>query len=43
MKAFVINSYHEYLRQQVPGIEEGNDLPDNQLNELRRNYIEQLL
>ena len=43
MKAPVINSFHEYLRQQVPGIEEGNDLPDNQLNELRKNYIEQLL
>jgi len=43
MNAPVINSFHEYLRQQVPGIEDDNDLPDNQLNELRKNYIEQLL
>src|SRR5688500_2681169 len=43
MKAPVINSFHEYILQQVPGIEESSDLPDNQLNELRKNYIEQLL
>ena len=43
MKAPVINSFHEYILQQVPGIEESSDLPDNQLNELRKNYIELLL
>ena len=43
MSAPVINSFHEYILQQVPGIEESSDLPDNQLNELRKNYIEQLL
>jgi uncharacterized membrane protein len=43
MKASVINSFHDYIRQQVPGIGEGDDLPDNQMNELRKKYIEQLL
>jgi len=43
MKAPVINSFHEYIRQQVPGSDDNPDLPDSQLNELRKTYIEQLL
>ena len=43
MKAPVINSFHQYIRQQVPGSDDNPDLPDSQLNELRKNYIEQLL
>ncbi|HKZ66505.1 MAG TPA: DUF1003 domain-containing protein [Chitinophagaceae bacterium] len=43
MKAPVIDSFHDYIRQQVPGYEESADLPDHQLNDLRKNYIEQLL
>lgn len=43
MEAPVINSFHEYIRQQVPGEGDHADLPENQLNELRKNYIELLL
>ncbi|MGZ8541717.1 MAG: hypothetical protein ACXWV6_13765 [Chitinophagaceae bacterium] len=43
MKAPAINSFHDYIRQQVPGSNDNPDLPDTQLNELRRNYIELLL
>ncbi len=43
MEAPVIHSFHEYIRQQVPGSDDNPDLPDSQLNELRKNYIEQLL
>lgn len=43
MKAPVINSFHDYILQQVPGSNDNPDLTDSQLNELRKNYIEQLL
>jgi uncharacterized membrane protein len=43
MKPPVINSFHEYIRQQVPELKDDSNLSDSQLNELRKTYIEQLL
>lgn len=43
MKTPFINSFHEYIRQQVPELKDDSNLSDTQLNELRKTYIEQLL
>ena len=43
MKAPIITSFDEFIRQQSQGFENKDALTDTQLNELRRNYIEQLL
>ena len=39
----VINSFHEYIQHQFPGSDDASNLTGPQLDELRRNYIEQLL
>lgn len=43
MKKPPVNSFREYVAQQVPGCEDNATLPDEQLNELRSSYIEGLL
>ncbi len=43
MKSTGINSFREYVMQEVPGCEDNSTLPPEQLNELRKNYIELLL
>lgn len=43
MKPAVVNSLHEFIHQQIPGTEDVARLSGAQLDELRRQYIEQLL
>ncbi len=43
MKTPVINSFHEYIQQRFPNLDDSSNLSGPQLDELRRTYIEQLL
>lgn len=38
-----IDSFHDYIMLQVPGYEKSSGLTEDQLNDLRKKYIEQLL
>ena len=43
MASPVIYSFTDFIKQQVPGFEKDQTLTDEQLNKIRKSYIEQLL